>query len=98
MNDIDVTELKQRLDAGEQLNILDVREEWEFDEFNIHGKLIPLGNLPFELDQIDDWKDKEIIVHCKAGGRSHQAKKFMESKGFSKVRNLLGGMDAYKEL
>lgn len=96
--DIEVTELKERLDKGEELNILDVRNQNEFDAYNINGKLIPVGQIGDRVSEIEDWKEKEVIVHCKAGGRSAKAKAFLERQGFSNVRNLLGGMDAYSKL
>lgn len=92
IQDISVIELKRRMDAGEALNVLDVRETFEFDEFNINGKLIPLGELPGRLDDISDWKDQEIIVHCRSGKRSATAQQFMLQNGFTNVRNLIGGI------
>jgi rhodanese-related sulfurtransferase len=92
MQNIDVTELKSRMDAGENLNILDVRETWEYEEFNIGAKLIPLGDLPGRLEELEDWKDEEVIVHCRSGARSASAQAFLASQGFSNVRNLLGGI------
>jgi rhodanese-related sulfurtransferase len=92
MEDITVKELKERMAANEALNIIDVREEHEFDEFNIGATLIPLGELPDRLDEIEDLKDAELIVHCRSGARSGRAKDFLEMQGFTKVRNLLGGM------
>lgn len=97
MSDIDVQELNQRLSQGENLLILDVREEWEYAESNLNGKLIPLGELPHRLAEIEAWKDKEIIVHCRSGARSENAKKFLQSKGFQNVRNLIGGISKYLE-
>lgn len=94
--DITVTELKQRLDAGEKLNIIDVREPWEFEEFNINGKLIPLGDLQGKLDDLDAWQDQEVIVHCKSGGRSAAAVDYMTRQGFKNARNLAGGMMAWQ--
>lgn len=98
MTDINPEELKDRLDKGEEVRILDVREEWEYEEYNINGKLIPLGRLPFELEKINEWKNEEVIVHCKSGVRSHQAKKFLETRGFENIKNLIGGIDAYVQL
>jgi len=92
MEDITCIELKARLDQGEQPVIIDVREPWEFEEYNIGARLIPLGDLPGKLDDLEDLKETEIIVHCRSGARSATAKAFMQSQGFSKVRNLLGGM------
>ncbi len=97
MEDITVQQLKTRQAANEALNILDVREEWEYEEDNMGAKLIPLGDIPARIDEIADWKDQEMIVHCKSGGRSGRAKKYLESQGFTKVRNMIGGMLAYRE-
>lgn len=96
--DITVNELKQRLDAGESLNIIDVREPWEFEEFNINGKLIPLGELQGRIDDLEDLKDEEVIVHCKSGGRSAAAVDYMTRMGFRNVRNLVGGMIAWQAM
>jgi rhodanese-related sulfurtransferase len=97
IQDISVIELKRRKDANENLNLLDVRETYEFDEFNLNGKLIPLGDLPGRLDEIEDWKNEEIIVHCRSGARSGNAKLFLSDMGFENVRNLLGGMLAWRD-
>ncbi len=96
--DITVQELKQRIDKGEALNFLDVREEYEYEEQNLGAKLIPLGELPDRMDEISDWKESEVIVHCRSGARSARAKSFMESQGFTNVRNVLGGILAYNDL
>ncbi|MFN5249605.1 MAG: rhodanese-like domain-containing protein [Bacteroidota bacterium] len=92
MQDITVLELKARLDQGETPMIIDVREPWEFEEFNIQGKLIPLSELPGQLDSLTEYRDSEIIVHCRSGARSATAKAFLAQQGFANVRNLLGGM------
>ncbi len=96
MEDITIDELKARMDKGEALHVVDVREEYEFDEFNIGAQLIPLGELADRLDEIEDVKDVELIVHCRSGARSGRAKEYLESEGFSKVRNLIGGMLAWQ--
>lgn len=98
MEDITVSELKNRLDQGEKFQFLDVREEWEYEEDNLGAENIPLGELPHRLVELEDFKDTEIIVHCRSGARSGNAKKFLESKGFSQVRNVLGGILAYRSL
>ena len=77
---------------------LDVREEWEYEDDNLGAKNIPLADLPHRLEELDSYKDQEIIIHCRSGARSGNAKKFLESKGFSQVRNVLGGIMAYRDL
>lgn len=96
--DITVEELKERKDKGEALNIIDVREQWEYDEANIGAKLIPLQTLPHRLAELEQFKDVELIVHCRSGKRSDTAKNFLEQNGFKNVRNVLGGIEAYLSL
>lgn len=98
MEDITVSELKDRLDRGEKFHFLDVREEWEYEEDNLGAENIPLGELPHRLGELEQFKNQEILVHCRSGARSGNAKKFMESKGFTQVRNVLGGILAYRAL
>ena len=92
MEDITVEELKTRMDKGEKLNILDVREEWENEEFNIRAQLIPLAELPARISELSDLKNQELILHCRSGGRSGQAKQYLTQQGFTGARNLIGGM------
>lgn len=93
MQTITVDEVKKRLQAGEKLNILDVREPDEYAEFNIGGKLVPLGNIQsMQLDDITDWKEQEVIVHCRSGKRSMVACHLLESMGFTNTKNLEGGL------
>ncbi len=94
--DITIEELKERMEKGEKLNLIDVREEYEFDEFNIGATLIPLGELPDRLEEIEAWKDQEILIHCRSGARSGRAKDYLISEGYSNVRNVLGGMLAWQ--
>ena len=96
MMDITVEELKERKDKNENLIVLDVREEWEYDEFNIGGKLIPLATLPGAVAELSSHKNDEIIVHCKSGKRSANAQAFLTQQGFTNVRNLVGGVEAWK--
>ncbi|MDI1322454.1 MAG: rhodanese-like domain-containing protein [Algoriphagus sp.] len=98
MEDITVEDLKSRLDNNEKFVFLDVREDWEYEDDNLGAINIPLGDLPGRLDELERYKDQEIIVHCRSGARSGNAKKFLESKGYSKVRNVLGGILAYRSL
>lgn len=92
MNDITTDELKQRMDNGEKLNVIDVRELHEYEEFNIGATLIPLGELPSRIEELKSMMNEEIIVHCRSGARSGNAKMFLLDAGFTNVRNVLGGM------
>lgn len=96
--DITCEQVKSRLDNGEQLNFIDVREEWEFEERNIGAQLIPLGDLPGRISEIEHMKNEEVVIHCKSGARAGRAKKFLISQGFTNVRNMEGGITAYLEL
>jgi rhodanese-related sulfurtransferase len=96
MADITIQELIERMEKGEKLNIIDVREVYENEEFNIGATLIPLGELPGRLDELAHLKNEEIIVHCRSGARSNNAKMYMMSEGYTNVRNLLGGMLEYR--
>jgi rhodanese-related sulfurtransferase len=98
MIDITAQELKDRISKGETLNIIDVREPYEYEEANINGILVPLGELQSRIDDFEDLMDKEIIVHCRSGARSSAAKAFMIQNGYTNVRNLVGGILAYLEL
>lgn len=99
MTNITVTELKSRMDAGEQLHIIDVREPSEYAEYNIGAKLIPLGQIAnMQLDELEELKNEELIIHCKMGGRSMQACMILEQAGFTNVVNVTGGVMAWKQL
>ncbi|MEZ4883248.1 MAG: rhodanese-like domain-containing protein [Chitinophagales bacterium] len=98
MQDITVEELKSRMDKEENLFVIDVREPYEYEEYNIGAELIPLGALMNSIDDLEDYKNEEIVVHCRSGARSGQAKEMLKAVGFTKVRNLLGGMLKWQEL
>lgn len=99
MQQITPAELKARLDAGEQIHLVDVREPAEHQEFNIGGTLLPLGKiLGMMTDDIDDLKENEVVCYCRSGQRSMQASLMLETMGFRHVVNLQGGMNAWKEL
>lgn len=83
-------ELKERLDQGEDIFILDVREPHEYQICNLKGHLIPLGELPRRVHELDS--AREIVAHCKSGKRSAQAVDFLRQAGFRKVYNLHGGI------
>jgi rhodanese-related sulfurtransferase len=97
MTTITADELKARLDAGEAVNLLDVREDSERAEYNIGGAHIPVGKVQaMQTDDIDAWKDKEVVVYCRSGNRSGMAALFLEQAGFANVVNLTGGMLAWR--
>ena len=98
MDTITVDEVKKRMDAGEKLHLVDVREPFENADFNIGGILLPLGMIQtMQTDEIDDLKDEEVILYCRSGNRSGQAAMFLEMMGFTNTKNLLGGMVAWEE-
>jgi sulfur-carrier protein adenylyltransferase/sulfurtransferase len=93
--EISVEELKRRLDAKEDLFILDVREPHEYQICNLNGYLIPLNDLPKRVKELDS--SKEMVVHCRSGGRSAKAVEFLRQAGFSKAKNLAGGVLAWSD-
>lgn len=96
---ISVEELKRRKAAGEELHILDVREPHEYAESNMGAILIPLGQvMNGQIDEIEDWKDQEVIVHCRSGVRSAQACAILEQMGFKNTKNLTGGILAWQAI
>jgi adenylyltransferase/sulfurtransferase len=92
---ITVKELKRRIDAGEDVYILDVREPWEQKIAQIGGKLIPQNEVPQRLAEID--REREVIVHCHAGVRSQRIAEFLKQVGYPRVANLAGGIHAWSE-
>jgi sulfur-carrier protein adenylyltransferase/sulfurtransferase len=93
--DIQVEELKRRLDKGDDIFVLDVREPHEYQICNINGYLIPLGDLPKRVSELDS--SKEIVAHCRSGVRSAKAVDFLKQAGFKKVHNLAGGILAWAD-
>ncbi|SOC24022.1 rhodanese-related sulfurtransferase [Ureibacillus xyleni] len=94
MKEINATEVQQRLEAGEKLNIIDVREVSEVQAGHIPNILhIPLGLLEFRQHELD--KNKPYIMVCRSGGRSAQATQYLQSQGFN-VTNMTGGMLAFE--
>lgn len=98
MTTITAEEVKARIGTGEKLNIIDVREPYENAEFNIGGELVPLGTIQsFQLDDLEPYKNEELIVYCRSGNRSGQACLILETVGFTNVKNLIGGMLNWRE-
>jgi adenylyltransferase/sulfurtransferase len=90
-----VQELKQRLDAGEDLVLLDVREPYEYRIANLGGTLIPQNEVPQRLAEID--RNREIVVQCRSGGRSQRVAEFLRKSGYERVANLAGGILAWAD-
>ena len=97
-NDITVGDLFKMLNSDQPINLIDVRNEDEFEEDNLGGTLIPLGDLPESLDQLEHLKGQDIYIHCRSGARSDRAKQYLLANGFTNVHNVLGGIMAYREL
>jgi len=93
--EISVEELKQRLDAKEDFVLLDVREPHEYQICNLNGVLIPLNDLPRRVHELDP--NKEMVVHCRSGVRSAKAIGFLQHAGFTKAKNLAGGILAWAD-
>jgi adenylyltransferase/sulfurtransferase len=92
---ISVKELKRRIDAGEDLFILDVRQPFEYQIANIGGKLIPMSEVPSRLAEID--RNREIVVHCKLGISSQKVAEFLAQAGYANVKSLAGGIRAWAD-
>jgi rhodanese-related sulfurtransferase len=89
-------ELKEKLENGEDIILIDVREPVEYEINRIEGsKLIPLSKLPEKVNELD--QTREIVLYCKMGGRSARAVQLLRELGFTRVKNLAGGIDAWIE-
>ncbi|MDV6028706.1 MAG: rhodanese [Phycisphaera sp. RhM] len=94
--EIDVQTVKALQDSDESFLLLDVRQNEEYATAKIDGSvLIPMGELGQRLDELDPYKDQRIVVHCHHGGRSMQVTEALRSRGFDKVQNMAGGIDAW---
>jgi rhodanese-related sulfurtransferase len=95
MNEISVQELKEKIDKGEDFQLIDVREDFEYETSNLGGVLIPLGGILIETDKIA--KDKDVVIMCRSGKRSAMAIMQLEQQGFTNLYNLYGGILAWAE-
>lgn len=98
MEEITVQEFKRKLENDEDVFLLDVREPFEQYQSKIdheNSKLIPVGELSSRLDEIESQKENEVVCLCRSGGRSEQACKLLEEKGFRDVKNLKGGINEW---
>jgi sulfur-carrier protein adenylyltransferase/sulfurtransferase len=96
MKEVTVSELKSMMDNQEDFQLIDVREPFEYDIANIGAELIPMGDIPDNLDKIS--KDKKVILHCKSGARSGNMAQYLENQyGFDNIYNLKGGILAWAD-
>ena len=93
MKEISVQELKEKIDKGEDFQLIDVREEFEYEVSNLGGTLIPLGGILIEAEKVA--KDKPVIVQCRSGKRSAAAIMQLEQLGYTNLYNLQGGILAW---
>lgn len=94
MFDVSVQELKQKIDNKEDFLLLDIREPFEYDICRLPGaKLIPMGEVPRRLNELDD--EREMIIYCHAGVRSARVVYWLKQNGFDNAKNLSGGIDAW---
>ena len=93
MKNISVEELKEKMDRGEKVNLIDCREPHEYAQGNLGGKLVPLGKIQtMQIEDIEDLKDEEVIIHCRSGHRSMLACLALDSMGFKNTYNVTGGI------
>ncbi|MFN8299685.1 MAG: rhodanese-like domain-containing protein [Chitinophagales bacterium] len=93
MKEITVQELKEMLDKQSDIQLVDVREAYEYEIADIGGDKIPMGTIPASFDKID--KHKQVVIYCRTGNRSGQVCNFLEGHGFSNLYNLKGGILAW---
>lgn len=98
MTNISPEEVKERLDKGEKLHLVDVRQPEETAEYNIGGIALPLGNIQnMQIEDIEGLKNDEVILYCRSGNRSGIAAQILDQMGFSNTKNLTGGMLKWRE-
>ena len=97
MTNITVQELKEKINKGEHINLVDVREPDERAAYNIGGIFLPLGKIQtMQTEEIDTLKNEEVIFYCRSGNRSGQACLILEAMGFTNVKNVVGGMNDWQ--
>lgn len=98
MKNITVEELKEKIDKGEKINLIDCREPHEYAEANMGGKLVPLGKIQtMQVEELEDLKDEPVILQCRSGKRSMMACMVLDQLGFKDTYNLEGGILAWQE-
>ncbi|MDX1407292.1 MAG: rhodanese-like domain-containing protein [Saprospiraceae bacterium] len=97
MDDITIEELRRRKEDGSAPMLIDVREPYEHEEFNLGGRNLPLGEVQSWMTDLSGEKDTEIVLYCRTGNRSGMAAAFLKANGFANARNLIGGVVAWQE-
>jgi rhodanese-related sulfurtransferase len=98
MKSITVEELKEKMDSGEKINLIDCREPHEYEESNLGGKLVPLGKIQtMQIEDLEHLKNEEVIVHCRSGKRSMMACMILDQMGFTNTYNVEGGILEWEE-
>lgn len=96
--EIDCQTVKAKLDAGEDFVFIDCREQQEYDLVHIEGTtLIPMGQVPERVAELEGCRDKEIIIHCHHGGRSLTVARWLKDSGFAKPLSMAGGIDLWSQ-
>src|SRR5215217_3407761 len=96
MKNITIEELKQKIDSGEKINLIDCREPHEYAEANLGGKLVPLGKIQtMQIEDLEGMKDEEVIIYCRSGNRSMMACMVLDQLGFKDTYNVKGGITAW---
>lgn len=95
MEELTVEELKRKIDGGEDFQLIDVRETFEYEVSNLNGENIPLSGIVIESDKIAT--DKPVIIHCRSGKRSAAAIQQLQNLGFDNLYNLEGGILAWRD-
>jgi len=95
MKSVTVEQLKQLMDANADFQLIDVREDYEYEESNIGGLHIPMAEIPAHVNKVA--KDKQVVIHCRSGKRSANMILFLEQQGFDNLYNLEGGIKAWAE-
>ena len=95
MKELTVVELKEKIDANEDFQLIDVREPYEIDIATIGGENIPLAQIQAEVDKIS--REKQVVVYCRSGGRSGNAVQWLDTQGLDNIYNLQGGILAWSD-
>ncbi len=96
MSTISPEELKRKLTANEPVEVIDIREPWEYEEEHIEGMNVPLPDIPGRMSELEPLKEKDVVLYCNTGDRSATACTVLQQSGFTRVWSLEGGIEAWK--